>query len=218
MKAEQRKELQTNWLADHLGRWLQTLSSGPSTGSTIVWGVLILVLGGGAAWWYLYAVPAAQRNAALWTKLDNTSSLDGLDTIIKENPTTPQARIAEFLKARTLLRVGLEKLAAAADKDRTEARNKVEEAATLYASLAKRPLDSPLLTQEALLGAARANESLGNIEEALAFYDQLRTRFKDSPFGKEAAATYEKLKANEDAVKAFYTEFNRLASGKAETK
>ena len=44
MKAEHRKELQTNALADHLGRFIQNLKSKPSAATVYVAGGVVLVV------------------------------------------------------------------------------------------------------------------------------------------------------------------------------
>jgi tetratricopeptide (TPR) repeat protein len=210
MKAEHRKELQTNALADRLGKWLQELRAGPTTNALIFWGFLILAVGivVGLVW---YANSANSARSALWVSLDSANSITDLDKLIKDHPGTTPARIAEFEKARALMREGLEYLLAISDKQREEAVDKIKEAGELYEKLANEMTDNPPLTQEALFGAGKAQESLGEIDKAIEFYkDKLAAKYPDSPLGKEAAKQAESLEKNRETAKEFYDELKKL--------
>ncbi len=51
MKAEHRKELQTNYLADRMGRLMQGMKAGPqNTGSMVIWGEAATPVSTTAGW------------------------------------------------------------------------------------------------------------------------------------------------------------------------
>ena len=105
MKAEHRKELQTNVLADSMGRLLKAIKSGSNT---IFYGFLgLIVLGFGLYWGIGYfTTNAEQKKSKLWRDLDSAEKPDDLNKIIENNPKTTQARMARFEKARTLMQQG----------------------------------------------------------------------------------------------------------------
>ena len=78
MKAEHRKELQTNTLADHIGRWIQGLRQGmkatptPSTLVVMIFVFLALVVFVG---WRYYSSSEQRKRSHLWLELDEARSL-----------------------------------------------------------------------------------------------------------------------------------------------
>ena len=105
MKAEHRKELQTNLLADSLGRLVKAFKSGSNV---IFYGILcLIVLAAGLYWGIPYFTSrATQKKSALWVKLDNANLPADLDQMSNDNPNTNQALLARFEKARTLMQRG----------------------------------------------------------------------------------------------------------------
>src|SRR5262249_32871518 len=101
MKAEHRKELQTNALADRIGKFLQGLKARPSSSSTIIW-VFIILAGG---WWYFSRASERSRSEQ-WRMIDEVSNLDQLDSLIQEHPSSLPTRVARFEKARFLMHQG----------------------------------------------------------------------------------------------------------------
>src|SRR6516164_3425961 len=70
MKAEHRKELHTNLLADSMGKLVQKVKSPTSTRAVVLWVIVGLVVATVGFW--LYSVNRASDTAgALWIKLDN---------------------------------------------------------------------------------------------------------------------------------------------------
>ena len=63
MKAEHRKELQTNALADRLGRLLQGVQSKPSSGVVLFGGLIVLAVAILLGWRYYYTARARSRSA-----------------------------------------------------------------------------------------------------------------------------------------------------------
>jgi tetratricopeptide (TPR) repeat protein len=210
MKAQHRKELKTNSLAEALGEFVQGLKAPPSTTTIVFWVFVLLAVGLGIGWWF-WSAQAAQTASALWLQDANATNLDELQSIADKNPGTVAARVARFQKARVQLRKGLDGMCALFEKERTEAQKQIEEAGQLYEQLAKEA-DHPVLVQEALLGAATAKESLGDVDGALAFYKQLADHKPESPVTKQAAEHVKKLEENAAAVKEFYAQFKDLNS------
>jgi hypothetical protein len=186
MKAEHRKELQTNVLADRLGKLYQNLKTGPQSTSLTVWILVGLVVAVVVAW-FLF-----QRSPALpWTDLQAADDKK-LEELSQKHPGTPLARVARFQEARNLLQSGQRELAASPEiavKDLADASGR-------YEQLAAESTDDPLLREEALLGVATAEECLGHLDRAQDFYEKLAAVAPESPRGELAAARAKQL-ANE---------------------
>jgi hypothetical protein len=230
MKAEHRHELKTNALADTLGRALQGLKSGPSRHAVIFWGLVVLAAAVGVGGYFLYQHNQKTRSE-LWVQVDDDqqkldsaatydevqAALDALKKTADANPGTPQARVLRFDRARALLRLGTESLYSDREADRAKARGRVEEARTLYADLARelagQDKDFAVLRQEALMSVARANESLGELDEALAGYKALARDYPTTPLGEAAQkrADYLGDEHNRQQLKELYAKLNGLA-------
>ena len=63
MKAEHRKELQTNVLADRLGKAIQGIKEGPSRGTMLFVGVVALAGLLIFVWWYFWSTSQAAESA-----------------------------------------------------------------------------------------------------------------------------------------------------------
>jgi tetratricopeptide (TPR) repeat protein len=214
MKAEHRKELQTNYLADQIGQFVRGVRQ--DSGTWVVLGFVAVALALLIAWRYFSNV-TFQKRSELWTKLEAASSVDALESLAQQNPGTLPARIAQFELARTQLRGGLAKLAASSDKEREEAQAKLKEAGELYAKLAQ-DREFPLLAQEALRGAGKALESQGDLDGALKKYDELVKAYPDSPLAKQTAEYAKQLADNREQVQKFYDELKQLAAAKPKTE
>src|SRR5437016_213362 len=108
MKAEHRKELETNALADWLGRALQSSKDGSK--KRYLWlavAALIAVAIGYFAWRYYDNKKGASGR---WLKLDGAASLADLEQFAKDNKGTMAARAARFEEARALLGQGMQNL------------------------------------------------------------------------------------------------------------
>ena len=225
MKAEHRHELKTNALAETLNRVLQGLKTAPSRHTLFVWGaigvVALLALGG-----YLWWKTDRENRSALWVKVDDAerkledaANPDEVDTALNDfkkiadaNSGTQQARVLRFERARAVFRTGLEQLCSDHDravKDLTEARD-------LYAQLAKETTgdrgENTVLGQEALMNVAKANESLGDLDEALAGYKKVASTYPNSVLGQAAAerAKYLEDENNRKKVKEFYAKLGEM--------
>jgi hypothetical protein len=197
MKAEHRKELVTNSLAQTLGQTIQGLKEGPSSRT-----VLVVVLIGLALLlfftWRYFAQSSQAADSELWLRWDSLVTPTQVTGMLDDRAVadTPQGRLARFLAARSALQEGLRDLGRPASK----AQDNLKKAADLYAKLAAETSRSPLLHQEALLCGAQAHEALGDYGQAKGLYEQLAKQYPDTPRGKDAQQQVERLgnKANED--------------------
>ncbi|HEV3237300.1 MAG TPA: tetratricopeptide repeat protein [Gemmataceae bacterium] len=211
MKAQHRKELQTNVLADRMGRIIQSAKAGPNQTMLIIGGAVLVILAVILGWLY-YSKVSSQNRSSLWLKVEEASDLEDLEKIAKENPNTVPGRVARLQWARTLYRQGIEKLYSVTDRDK--AKESLEKARDLYDQLAKELTDSPVMIQEAMMGSAKARESLGEIDGAASAYEKLAKDFPKSALGKEAEERAKQLRDKGTEVKDFYTELNKLADSK----
>jgi tetratricopeptide (TPR) repeat protein len=218
MKAQQRKELHTNALADWLGRFVQMVQhtrEGPSTPVLVVCAVLVAVAAGVVGWvWY-------DRHSKVQTStenrdLDQAQTREDYKKIAEAHPNTPAGRVARLQLARLSLKDGLNQLYASNADDRAQARANLEEAKKYYANLVRDCQDAPILVQECLMGQAKAQESLGDLDGALTTYRSLVTQHKDSFLAQEADEHVKFLENSENRKKleAFYQELNALAESK----
>lgn len=198
MKAEHRKELEKNVLADQMKRFVKGVQS-PGSTPIAVWLIGILAVGLFVTWYATTGVSKA--NSQLWADIeddtynkDPSQSLQLFGEISQSSPRTLPGRTARFQQARLLLPKAMEDLGSSA-----LAGANLKQARTLYRQLATECGDDALLTQEALMGAAKAEEALagvakeenteeaaGSLDEALRLYRQLAGKYPDSFLGKQA--------------------------------
>jgi hypothetical protein len=208
MKAEHRKELQTNTLAQTLGNTLQGLKEGPSRSTVVILVIIILAVVLIFTWRY-FSRSAQEADSTLWFGWDNLAAPDQVDAYLKVNTveTSTQNMLARFLIARTALHDGMRDLGNVHSK---EARDNLNKAANTYSKLAGETTSQPLLNQEALLGSAQAKEALGDYAGARTQYGQLAEKYKDTLRGKNAQKQVERL--DSEANKSDLQELkNRLA-------
>jgi len=235
MKAEHRKELHTNLLADRMGRALQSIKEGPKSTSAITWMFIILALGTFTIW-KLYASAKVTEYSSLWVSIDKADSTPNpAETVLEfqkvadQHRGTSPGRVARFQLARIELEGGLQNLAS---EQRPDAIKSILEARKQYEQLARECTDAPLLKQEALMCVAKSEEALaavpnpddpgqtyGSLERALDYYQQLARDYPGSfqgAFAEQHIKELDKSPAGPDDLSAeqFYTRFNELASAK----
>jgi tetratricopeptide (TPR) repeat protein len=181
MKAEERKQLQTNSLVQFIGRVKHNLKTGPSRRTVVIWGIVALGVLVFASWKF-FSWRSTRNNSERWVNLDELNSPSDLDEYIQKNEGTVQARVARLQKARDDLKKGLEDLFI----DRKGATEKLEQAVKAFDELKEQFRSMPTETQLCLLGAAKGYEGLGQFDEALARYQELKKRFPDSVLTKSA--------------------------------
>jgi hypothetical protein len=210
MKAEHRKELQTNALADHLGRFLQSLTANPGPLFWYLLGGVILVVALFYGWRY-FSASSAKGRSLQWIQLDEATSLDDLNHIIQDHSGTTAARTARFLKARKLMQDGQSQLYY--PSGRTQALTNIDEAGQLYDKLAGECKDMPVLAQESLMGKATAQVIKGELTEAIATYKDLANRYPQSFQGAAAAKLAKQLEDNGNDIRSLEDRLAALAGG-----
>jgi hypothetical protein len=212
MKAEHRKELQTNTLADNLGR-LITGSRSMSRRTVLVL-VAIVVLGVGVFVWTMIQNNNNAMRAEAYYYLDQGNFEDLREKVIAANPESEPAKLAHFQIAWVLLwKEGIEPLA----KSPSQAKERLAFAQGLYQRLAKDAENDPVLLAEAQYALALIEESLAATESsgparnekvgsALSLYRALASdeKLKDTAHGQQAKARAEYLEKNRTQVVAFY--------------
>ncbi len=222
MKAGERKELKTNALAYALTHVTDLFHNGPSRKMLTIGGGILVAVAVIALGWYFFDKHAAQERSKSWTLVDesdnslafaaNSADVDAvlakLEKEAKENAGTNAGRTLSFKRARLLFAVGIERFGS--DTDHAKAVEQIEKARDLYAKLATQSDDMPILQQEALLGVARARETLGDLDQALTDYKKLATRFPNSTYGKTAKdrADYLDKEENRKKIKDLLAVFN----------
>jgi tetratricopeptide (TPR) repeat protein len=213
MKAEHRKELMTNTLAHRLGEAVQSIKEGPSRGTLFVLAAIGLIVILALVWRYL-ALSGEQTDSARWLQWDSLTTPEQLKAFVenKEVEGQVQGQLARLEEARRSLYEGLRQLGNAGT--RKKALEELQRAAGLYDKLADECADKPLLHQQALLGAAKAHEGLGDTEQARKYYQQLQNKYSDTAFGRDAAEQLQRLDADEQngTLKALRDELNKPAS------
>jgi hypothetical protein len=205
MKADERKKLERNELATRLTDYWSGVNSN-STRANWLWlgvlGGLLALLG-----WVFYSRLAAGWDAARWGELTLSGDVAGLNRLIQDNPTSVQAAIASLQIARLQFRESLGDLAALNPEKRISAADKLDLLRKDFDALAKNAQLPPALIQEAMMQRARAEETLaavpksdnpaefrGKIDTAIAYYEELKTRYPASVNGEQAAARADQLK------------------------
>jgi len=210
MKAEHRKELQTNELADHMGRWIQGIKKKPSREGYVILAFVLAVVGLLVGWAF-YAKGKNKERSHLWVELGEAATLEDLDKLASEHAKSLPGKVSRFQRARVLMHDGLNLLCA--PELRPTALKNLEEAEQLYTDLVQEGAESPALLQEAMMGIATAREARGELDAAQESYQALAKRFPQSPQGKAAETRGKQLAENKE-VAGFYGKLNDLAEGK----
>lgn len=216
MKAEHRKELQTNVLADRMGRFVQRMKDRPRrrTMLYVVLGLIVVV-----ALFIIYQMRQGTitERSRRWVMLE-----DGfkpyIDLLKKDDAETNPGKAARFQYAwlatwdRGLKLLGVDPVQALED---------LEVAEVLYRQLAKDCAKDPVWEPEALYSlaiieetkAVRAKERSQHLDNALKMYKDLagNETHKNSARGKDAAKRAEILEKNRPQIVSFYEDLqNRL--------
>jgi tetratricopeptide (TPR) repeat protein len=193
MKAEHRKELETNKLADKIGQTIQSFKEGPSRnaiiyGSVVAVAVLLFVV------YRWVSANASATASARWMAWDQLSTREDAERFAKDNVDNEQGRLARFELARLDLVSGVTKLDNTFQK--ADAIKELRRSADAYKKLADESGNAPLLAQEALMNAGKAHESLGEYDKAKELYGKLARDYPQSINGKNAAEQVKALEAD----------------------
>jgi len=213
MAQTERKEQVTNELAKGLTSAYEGLKKGPSRGTVIVLAVivalaLLAVLG---RWYY---VSSRATESKRWLSFDNAVTPDEIVSAEddKDLKDSPQLLAFRFQAARMKLSQGVRGMGGGDAKARKAAREEVVEAKDLYEGLIKKASSlSPLLHQEALWGAGKANETLGEIGEAKDHYEKLSKEYPGSALGKDARKQLQRLedRSTRDKIREITNKLDR---------
>ena len=174
---------------------------------------MILVIG--LFRWFTWT--SESSSSKRWTMLDEVVFPEQLDLLMKEGDlkeSSLQGRLARFKEARLDLSQGVRDLVF----DRDVAVKRVEKATSLYEELSLSAGKVPLLHQEALWGAAKGNETLGEYEKARGLYKKLVETYPASAMGKDAKKQLERLDspASEAELALLKKSLSATRSGKGE--
>jgi len=218
MKAEHRKELEKNVLRDRLGKVAEGVKDRSRIIGAVLLGVVVVFLV------YMWVSGSStSKSSALWERLAQTTDARGLEKLAADNRGSLPARTANFELAREMMRQGLQNLAS--PDNRQSAILQIERARELYTNLISESRDTPILAQEAMLGAARAEEALigavdpergpdalGSVDRAVTAYRKLADSFKDTAQAKLASERAKELEDKRVQIESFYAELNKRAN------
>ena len=154
MKAEHRKELETNTLADKMGHVMQRVKTGRrSTFFLYVAAGAVLVIGGWFAW--VTYVGGKEDASGRWLRLDD-AGLANLSSLAKNDPDTAPGKAARLQTAwLAYWELGVKRLGA----DPANALQSLEFASEEYKKLTKICADDPIFEPQAMLGFAVVEET-----------------------------------------------------------
>ncbi len=185
MKADHRKELETNALADHMGRVVQGMKHTPQK-RTMVWVLLVGIVLVGVWLFFRKADLDRRANSERWAMLED-GHIQVLQNLIQTNSDSVQGKAAHFELNFVFLR-HLVKSLASNPKDALDNLANLEKG---YRELALQCKDDKVLLPEALFAAAVIQETRiikddANWKVALEAYKEVADNHKDSAFGKVA--------------------------------
>ncbi len=218
MKAEHRKQLQTNVLADRMGKVVQALKTKPQK-KTVLWFLLIVAVVVAVFFYMRSRSRKSHAESTFWKNLENAhkihiEELGGIKEIQKDDELYIQApadwsysktnvgKAARFQYAYySLWERGLKRLAA----DPKGAINHLEGLTKpMYRNLAKLCKDDPIWEPEALYNLAVIEETLAvkdrvHLDYARDLYLDVAEKFSTSVWGKKAEVRAELLKDSKSA-------------------
>lgn len=192
MKAEHRKELETNALADRVGRAVEGMKQAPQKKT-----LLLLLLGGVVlvVVFFIYRKGQLQivENAQQWAEFEDGAG-PYLQKLVELDPASNQAKGARFEFTYSELRHMLRLLAT----NPKQAQTTLDVIAKNYQELAKLCKDDKVLLPEALFAQAVIEETKiikddDNWKAALSAYKEVADNHPDSAFGKIARKRVEVL-------------------------
>ena len=208
MKAEERKALMTNDLAKGLEEAYEGVTHPPKTALYWTLGITAVVI---AVLLFRYLMWTAESAASeRWVALDDAvfteqnALVDAAGTL----KDTPQGRMLEFKEARMKLADGLRQLGL----NPVGATARLRDAVEKYEQLLQTAGRVPLLHQEALWGAAKGNEALGDLAKAKEWYTKLANEYKTA-LGADAKKQLDRLE-NSPEVRELAKEFAVEAPGR----
>ncbi len=166
MSNERRHELETNDLAILLDRVNKAIEPYTKLIAVGIGALFIAVMG----WLFYNSQLSGQRSDSTLELIQGTASQDAevLMEVSDNYPDTAAAAWAKVYQGQLQLSQGIQTLY----RDREEAEQLLGDAKSAFQSAVSDSSD-PLLQSRAHLGMARADESLGNLEDAIGAYEQV---------------------------------------------
>jgi hypothetical protein len=198
MKTERRHELQTNELADYLGKHLQKVQ--PYYTHILVGIIAVVAL----SCLYVYTTRArTERRGRSWGEYFSAFSsrdADALDEVAKLHEDTAAAIWAHQSAGDFQLATGAGQLYT----DRDEAKKTLEQAIVHFEAV-EQDARSPMLRRRARFALGQVYECLFDVEKAREYYEKVAS--DDSALGKAATAKVAKL--SEESTEGWYAWFER---------
>lgn len=208
MKAEERKQIETNSLVLTVQKWKKHLS-----GRTLYYiiGTIVLIVAGVLIYRYFSSERKKARDAIQF-QLINADTPEKLKQGMEDHRGTIDGSLFKIQLARLLLKQeGLPKLGTDRAEARRLAANSVSDARDYFLELTTefKEKEQAGLLQEAWLSAAKAEEALvgipkteastdsrGDLDKAIEYYEKAAAIFPDESFSKKYKEWADKLKAN----------------------
>jgi hypothetical protein len=209
MKAEQRKELETNALADRMGHLMQRMKTQPrrATMYYVIAGCVLVIV---AFLIVRYFEVNRTQNSLNWFMVNRGTRVD-FDELMRDQADTNAGKAAQFQYSWLLYWVAGE--ARLGIGNGVEGMMGLDEAAKYYRKLAEECADHPIWEPEAMYALAVIEETHAltnpdSLESAKKLYEELVSKHKDSARGKQAQEwldNYEN-KTKRDELRQFYRE------------
>jgi hypothetical protein len=194
MKAEQRKELETNTLADKMGHVMQRVKASPRR-TFFTYFFIIAALAAVSWFGWRYYSETKRASSFQWLQIYDGAG-NHIMTLAETDKTTNAGKAARFQIAWLLYwdfgvkKMGTEQLASL---------GYIQEAGRYYSILAEECKDDPVLAPQALLGKAVVEETMAvqhvdHLKEAKKYYEMIVEKHKDSAEAKFAEGRLEWLK------------------------
>jgi len=227
MKAEHRKELQTNALAEGMGRMIRGIRQKPKGRSVLIW-VVVLAVAAGVIFWVWRSGNTRQKSSEQWSNLDIGTSPDHLLVVgfrppdYKEVVATRQGEAARFQVAWFMLyESGIRSLADRGNGNPfalLQGKDSLLQAKTLYSDLTKEVGEDPIWGPEALYNFAVAEECLAvdpsvtvlQLDAAATAFGEVTKKFPESARGKDAAKRADALKKDSPQrteIERYYSQY-----------
>ena len=155
---------------------------------------------------------SAAVSSGRWLALDEVTFPEQAE-LLDSNRTlsgTPQGRLLRFKEARMNMSQGLRLLGV----HRASALERIQKATETYEDLLKSAGRVPLLHQEALAGAAKGSETLGDLEQAKKWYESLARDYKSSALGEDAAKQLKRLDESKAELRELAKELGPEPAGR----
>jgi hypothetical protein len=221
MKAEHRKELETNILADRMGRMIQGARKGPSR-SLVYWVIGILAVCVAAFIWTRWQTRSRETLSRNWVEFEG-AQFQSLQALMSQYATTNVGKAAKFQIAWEHLWVGGIKQVGGAN--RKNALDNIVKAQVMYEDLKKDCKNDPTFLAEALYGLAlieetrvlETNEDPPDMTRAIESYRQVAEKCKETAFGKLAQDRVDLLEdpAKVKDVQQFYRDMRAASRRRA---